>query len=213
MSFSTSSITIAVVTGNHPFEVVEFTNLFRSLPGIDPYPQDLENWADDQSLMRDRYEVVLFYNMHMEPPNEKARAALEALGGVEQGIIFLHHGLLGFPNWPTWSDIIGIPDRSFRYSNGETVQVAIADPDHPITRGLGPWEMVDETYQMDAAGPGCHVLLTTDHPRSLRTLAWTRQHDQARVFVLASGHGKHTYANPNFQAVLLRGIQWAAGRI
>jgi type 1 glutamine amidotransferase len=66
---------------------------------------------------------------------------------------------------------------------------------------------------MDEAGPDCHVLLTTDHPKSLRTLAWTRQHNKSRVFVLASGHDQKTYANPNFRTVLLRGIQWAAGRI
>jgi len=203
----------AVVTGNHPFEVIEFTNLFRSLPGIDPYPQNLENWVDDMSHVRNKYEAVLFYNMHMDLPSEDAKAALEAVGEVEQGIIFLHHGLLGFPKWSVWSDIIGIPNRSFSYSNGETVHVEIADPDHPITKGLSSWDMVDETYKMDAARPDCHVLLTTDHPKSLRTLAWTRQHNKARVFILASGHDKHTYANPNFQTILLRGIYWAAGRI
>ena len=213
MPSSADPIMIAVITGNHPFEVVEFTHLFRSLPGIDSYPQYLENWVDDMSHVRDQYAAILFYNMHTEPPSEKARAALEALGEVEQGIVFLHHGLLGFPKWPVWSSIIGIPDRSFTYSYGETVHVEIADPDHPITRGLGPWDMVDETYAMDAAGPDCHVLLTTDHPKSLRTLAWTRQHNKARVLVLASGHDKQTYANPNFQTVLLKGIQWAAGRI
>ncbi len=213
MPLSTDSIMTAVITGNHPFEVVEFTDLFRSLPGIDSYPQYLENWVDDMSHARDRYQAIVFYNMHTEPPNEKVKAALEALGEVEQGVVFLHHGLLGFPKWQAWSDIIGIQNRSFRYSNGETVHVQIADPDHPITKGLSPWEMIDETYAMDEAGPGSRVLLTTDHPKSLRTLAWTRQHKRSRVFVLASGHDKKTYANPNFQTVLLRGIQWAAGRI
>ena len=213
MSSPTSPIMTAVITGNHPFEVVEFTRLFRGMSGIDPYPQYLENWVDDMSHVRDKYQAILFYNMHMEPPNEKARATLEALGEVEQGIIFLHHGLLGFPKWQAWSFIIGIQNRRFTYSNGETVHVEIADPAHPITKGLRPWEMIDETYAMDPAGPDCHVLLTTDHPKSLRTLAWTRQHNKARVFVLASGHDNKTYANPNFQTILLRGIQWAAGRI
>jgi len=47
----------------------------------------------------------------------------------------------------------------------------------------------------------------------VRTLAWTRRYGQARVFVLASGHGAETYADPNFRAVLGRGIAWAAGRL
>jgi type 1 glutamine amidotransferase len=213
MSSSTDPIMTAVITGNHPFEVVEFTQLFRQLPGVDFYPQYLENWVDDMSNVRDKYEAILFYNMHIDLPNEKVKAALESLGEVEQGILFLHHGMLGFPKWRVWSDIIGIQNRSFGYSYDQTVRVQITDPDHPITRGLSPWEMIDEIYTMDEAGPGSHVLLTTDHPKSLRTLAWTRQHEKSRVFVLASGHDKKTYANPNFQTVLLRGIQWASGRI
>ena len=91
--------------------------------------------------------------------------------------------------------------------------VAIADPRHPITQGLAPWTMVDEVYKMQEPGPGSHVLLTTDHPDSLHALAWTRTVGQARVFVLASGHGAETYANPSFREVLRRGILWAAGRL
>jgi hypothetical protein len=203
----------AVITGSHPFEVVEFINLFRRLPGIDFYPQYLENWADDMSHVRDKYEALLFYNMHREPPNEKVRAVLETLGEVKQGICFLHHGLLGFPKWRFWSGIVGIQDRRFDYYYDETVCVQIADPAHPITKGLSPWEMIDETYDMDEPGPDSHVLLTTDHPNSLKALAWTRQHKKSRVFVLASGHDRKTFAVPSFQTVLLRGIQWAAGRI
>jgi hypothetical protein len=76
---STGPVMAAVITGSHPFEVVESTNLFRRLPGIDSYQQYLENWVDDMSNVRDRYEAILFYNMHMEPPGENAGAALEAL--------------------------------------------------------------------------------------------------------------------------------------
>jgi type 1 glutamine amidotransferase len=58
-----------------------------------------------------------------------------------------------------------------------------------------------------------HVLLTTDHPKSMRTIAWTRQVGQARVFCLESGHDRVTFADPNFRTVLGRGIAWAANQI
>jgi len=203
----------AVITGNHNFEVPEFINLFRALPGIDFYPQSLENFAADIAHVREKYDALVFYNMHAEPPTEAAKAAIEALGDVEQGLVFLHHGLLAFRKWPLVSEIVGIEDRSFKYWPGETVRVDIADPQHPITQGLVPWQMVDETYAMADAGPGSEVVLTTDHPKSLKTLAWTRSYKQARVFVFASGHGKETYADPNFRTALQRGIAWAARRI
>ncbi len=60
---------------------------------------------------------------------------------------------------------------------------------------------------------GSHALLATDNPRSMRTLAWVRRHGAAQVFCLESGHDARTYTDANFQQVLARGIQWAAGRI
>jgi len=210
---STDPVMTAVITGGHNFDVPAFTNLFRTLPGIDAYPQSLENFAADFAGVRDEYDALVFYNMHREPPTDAARAAIEALGAGKQGLVFLHHGLLAFRHWPLMSEIVGIRDRSSKPYNGEKVSVQIADPDHPITRDLVPWQITDETYDMDDADQDCHVLLTTDHPLSLTSLAWTRAHRQANVFVLASGHGKETYADESFRTVLQRGILWSAGRI
>jgi type 1 glutamine amidotransferase len=152
--------------------------------------------------------------MHPEPPNESTRAALESLGESEQGLFFLHHGMLAFWKWPLWADIVGVRHSGeFGYSIGETVHVRPADADHPVTRGLSPWTAIDEVYELEDAASGSHVLLTTDHPASMKTLAWTRQHKRSRVFVMALGHDKLAYADPDFQTILLRGIQWAARRI
>lgn len=207
------AVMTAVVLGAHLIEVPGFTKLFRSLPGVDAYPQSIEDWASDLAHVRDKYEVVIFYNINRTPTNDTVKAALESLGDTQQGILMLHHGMLAFREWQLWSDIVGIQDRRFTYHPGEIVQVEIADPDHPITRGLAPWSMIDETYVMDEASDGSHILLTTPHPKSLRTLAWTRQYRNARVFCLASGHGTETYEDQNFRTVLARGIHWLAGRI
>jgi len=214
MASATQPITTAVITGDHPFEVVEFIDLLYGLPGIRFYPQSLANFADDMSHARNWYDVLLFFNMHREPPNESTRIVLESLGESEQGLLFLHHGMLAFWEWPLWGDIVGVRHPgTFGYAIGETVHVQVADPEHPVTRELHAWTTVDEVYELDDASPGSHVLLTTDHPQSMKTLAWTRQHKQSRVFVTALGHDKLAYADPNFQELLLRGIQWAAGRI
>ncbi len=53
MSSATCPIMTAVITGNHDFEVPEFINLFRALPGIDFYPQSLENFAADLANVRE----------------------------------------------------------------------------------------------------------------------------------------------------------------
>lgn len=210
----------AVVTGRHPFDVPGFHAVFRSSPAIDFYPQHMEDFVKASEEVRRQYDVVVFYNMHMETPgNEQSwwetgmKEALEALGETEQGVFVLHHALLAFPQWQLWSDIVGIQDRSFGYHIGGTVRVQIADRNHPISQGLNDWEMIDETYTMEDAGEGSEILLTIDHPKSMRTIGWTRQYQKARVFCLQSGHDNQTYVNPNFRTVVCRAIQWCAGKL
>ena len=211
-------VTVALITGGHAFDVPAFHRLFRTLDGIDAYPQDLENWAHGAAV-RDRYDVLCFYNMHRHVPSPDKPAdrplaeALDALGRTPQGILVLHHALLAWLDWPFWSDLVGIPDRAFTYHDAQHLAVHVEDPDHPITAGLADWQMVDETYRMADAGPDCRVLLSVDHPRSMRSIAWIRTHGRARVFCLESGHDAQTYRDPNFRHVLRQGLLWCARRI
>lgn len=207
------SIKVAVITGGHFFDVPGFHAIFRDMPQVDSYIQLEANWAVDIGQALDTYDVFLFYNMPRGLPEERTRPVLEKLGESGQGIFLLHHAILAYEQWPFWSDLVGISDRSFGYDHEQELSVQIADPAHPITQGIQPWQMVDETYSMASAGEDSHLLLTTDHPRSMRVLGWTRQFRNARVFCYQSGHDNLTYADPNFRKTVLRGIQWCAGRI
>lgn len=208
-----AAIMTAVVTGSHNFDVPEFVRLFRALPDVDPYPQDLENLLADAGRVFDQYGAFVFYNMPRTPPDAKLHEAMQRFGERAQGIVVLHHGLLAFADWPGWVDVCGVRRGDvFSYHHGQAVPVEIADLEHPITRGLEPFDIIDETYVLADAAPGSRVLLTTAHPRSIHTLAWTRQYKQARVFCLALGHDALAWQNPSFRTVLERGIAWAAGR-
>ncbi len=213
-------VRLAVVTGRHPFDVRGFAHLFRSLEGVDAYTQHMEDFSADAAGLRDWYDVVVFYNMHSDTPTGEGAwyeagmlAALERLGRTSQGILVLHHALLAFLHWPFWSELVGIEDRHFGYHVGETITAHIQQPEHPITRGLADWTMVDETYTMGDPAPDCEVLLTTEHPRSMRALAWTRRHGEAPVLCLQSGHDNQTWSDETFRAVFSRGIHWLAGRL
>ncbi len=208
-----SKIKTAVITGQHAFDVPGFHALFRSIPEIDFYLQDLENFAADAGKVREQYDVLVFYNFHRVTPEEgRVREAIEALGEDGKGILVLHHAILAFPEWQLWSDLCGIEDRSFGVQIDQNVPVKILNPQHPTTQGLTPWEMVDEIYIMADPGDGSEPLLTTDHPDSMKTLAWARQYKNARVFCCQSGHDNQVFSDPNFRAVISQGIQWLAGR-
>ena len=216
-----SKIKTAVITGGHEYEVVDFHQLFRGMPELDAYPQHMEDFVTDPGGSRNRYDALVFFNMQLATPGEdrcelgiRTREALEEVIGSQKGIVLLHHALVAYPNWELWSDLCGIRERSgiMGYTD-QTVSIRTADPMHPITAGLTPWELVDETYVMGDAGKGSEVLLTTDHPGSMKTIAWTRRRGNARVFCYQSGHDRQAYSNTGFRTVLSRGVQWVAGRI
>lgn len=214
-------VTAAVVTGRHPFDVPGFLTVFRAMPDIDFYPQHMEDFVSDAGGVRDEYDVVLFYNFHQETPggetdwwDKDMKTALERLGETEQGVFVLHHAILAFPKWPFWDEVVGRHPETFRdYHIGERLRVDVTEPTHPITEGLSPWEMTDETYEMRGPRSDCDILLTTVHPRSMHTLAWVHEFRNARVFCLQSGHDNETFTVPEFHTVVERGIAWCARRI
>lgn len=214
------AIRTAVITGRHPFDVIGFHELFRILPGIDPYIQHMEDFVSSPPEIRQQYDTVVFYHFHQETPGSETqwweaglKPALETLGETAQGIVVLHHAILAFPLWDFWAELVGIEDRGFTYHIGETLTLDVTNPTHPITRGLpASWTMVDETYGMNSPGPDSEVLVTTTHQPSMTALAWTRTFKKAPVFCLESGHDNRTWVDPNFRRLLTQGIHWTAGR-
>lgn len=219
----TESIKVAVVTGGHRYDVPNFHQLFRQMPDLDVYIQHIEDFASSSREVREAYDVLLFYIMMVEGPTDeglpgyagKPKSALAQLGQTAQGIFLLHHALLAYPHWPVWHALTGLtePWAGFGYEHDRTLQVHIADPDHPITQGLKPWEMIDETYQMNEPDGDSHILLTLEAERSMRAIGWTRHYKQSRVFCLQSGHDNQTWQNAQFRTLIQRGILWCAGKL
>jgi len=215
-----SRVRVAVITGAHPYDVVGLQAAFRAMPELEAYPQSLEDFVTDTGGGHERYDAALFYNFHQETPAEdapgwgkSAKRVLERLGEREQGIVMLHHGIAAFREWPLWSAICGMENRYYDWYPESTLRIEIAKPDHPITRGMSPWVMTDEPYVIPDPGEGNEVILTTDHAKSGRTLGWVRQYRRARVFCFQPGHDRRAYDDPNWRAVIARGVLWAAGRL
>lgn len=210
---------VAVVTGGHSYNVPGFHDLFAQLEGIKPYIQHLDDFASSPKEVRAAYDAIVFYIMPIEGPTDeglewyqgKPLAALSQVGEAAQGIVLLHHSLCAYREWPVWRELTGT-DRNapFDYAIGEKIQVEIADADHPITKGISNFEIVDETYKMPDADPGSEVLLTTKHPKSMHTIGWTRKYKKARIFCLQLGHDNRAWENPSFQRLMERGIAWTA---
>src|SRR6185503_1197071 len=138
------------ISGRHPYDVIPLQEAMRSLQGLDPFFLSLDDWTADKKS-RERFEAVVFYHMYMEEPSAQEgktpwyagnpKAAFEALGKGE-GITVLHHGLVAFPDWPLWGELTGLePRRPNEYKFDKTMSFQIADPEHPINKGLKGWTM------------------------------------------------------------------------
>jgi type 1 glutamine amidotransferase len=102
------------------------------------------------------------------------------------------------------------------------------DKSNPIMAGMSDITIFDEAfYSMTwAKDPAIHVLATAvipgtpsagKHKGEVVPQIWTYEHtlpggQPARAFVWMQGHTYANYANPQIQAMLLRGIAWAGKR-
>ena len=214
-----TTIKTAVITGGHSYEVAPFRALFRALPGMDATIQHIEDFVTSPQDVRDGYDVVVFYIMPRGGPDDepyrfggKTEKAFGRLGETAQGIVMLHHAILAYPDWMKWDEMVGMQRRVItQYSHDERISVQIAAPEHPILQGVTPWMIVDETYVLHNPGADSQVLLTTDHPACMRSLAWTRTYQNARVFCYESGHDHQAWEDAYFRKVLGNGIRWAGG--
>lgn len=83
-----------------------------------------------------------------------------ALHGTNSVLRLFDNGLYGAPRWaPLFMETLGT--QFIAHPPIAPYSVTVADPDHPLTRGIGPFETTDELYLMERHGD-LHVLLQTE---------------------------------------------------
>jgi type 1 glutamine amidotransferase len=215
----TDMLKIAVLVENHQYDVMEFQHMLDSFSDCKCYVQPVDLFVQDEN--RGKYNTVLWYNINWDPPKEGGfleKYLENEIGTTEQGIVLIHHALLNFQNWEPYTEICGLKERGanvgFKNTHDETVNTHILDTDHPITKGIADFTLIDETYQIgEPEEPGNTILITTDNKISMRNLAWTRQYKKSRVFCYASGHDGKVYKDENYRIIINRALRWTAGRL
>lgn len=206
-----------VVTGGHDHDA-DFYTVFaddRIRAVVDPHP------ASFRGDIRKRADVLVLYDYVREPLEEKRRQNLLAFAESGKGIVILHHAICSHTDWPAWYETIvggrwlfepahGMPITT--YQHGEEMDIKIAG-EHPITRGLKDFRIQDETYKGLWISPKVKPLLTTEHPRSDKTVAWVSPYEKSRVVYIQLGHDRQANLNPNYQTLVWQAILWAAGRL
>jgi len=216
-----AKIRLAVVIGGHHYDVPAFRAMLASLRNVDPYIQDVDNWARaHKDGGHAAYDAFLFYHMNYwgklsvrDDMDQRITDAVAGMGETSQGIVVLHHALLSFTDMQPYSAMCNVLGRKIRAYGLADIRTRVVTTEHPITRGIRDWTLPDEYFLIDPPGEGSTLLLETDHPQSTRQLAWAHTYRNARVFCYQSGHGPSAYADRTWRDVMSRGVAWVAGRI
>jgi type 1 glutamine amidotransferase len=209
--------------------------------GQHDYPQFLADWSKiltehgaivDGSLHApsasdlENTDVLVIYKGDDGYLADSALTAFVKRGG---GIVSLHDSLCG-PDPASFAALVGGGKKhgDVNYTLGADIPYTIVDKANPIMQGMSDITIFDEAfYNMTwAKDPPIHVLATAvipgtpsagAHKGEVVPQIWTYEHtlpggQPARAFVWMQGHTYANFANPQIQAMLLRGIAWAGKR-
>ncbi|MBE3085961.1 MAG: ThuA domain-containing protein, partial [Bacteroidetes bacterium] len=168
---------------------------------------------------RSKYDVLVFYHMWQKITDDQAKVFADC---IRQGkpLVVLHHSICAYDDWPEYFNIIGgkyfhkpttVNGKEYAvcsYIHDLHFNVRIANPKHPVTKGLQDFEIFDETYKGYYVEAGVTPLLTTEEPSSTPIIGWAKKYGKARVVTLQCGHDVPTFENPNFRTLLKQSIEW-----
>jgi uncharacterized protein len=88
-------------------------------------------------------------------------------------------------------------------------KVTIIEPVHPITSGIGDFEIIDEIYKLDYERDSFQTLITSTVQGTVSPVCWIKEYGKGKVTFLSLGHGKQAFENGNFQELVIRMVKWA----
>jgi type 1 glutamine amidotransferase len=141
----------------------------------------------------------------MTPEQERAVVEFVEAGG---GFLNLHNAMGLYPPRGPYLDLVG--GRFTGHGPLERFRVEVVDPDHPITRGVGPYFVADEQHTPIYDEKRVHLLLLSrsDDGRTVAAAAWVREPGRGRVCHLANGHTREALLHPMYQQLLRNAVRW-----
>jgi len=214
-------VRVLLITGGHDFDKDPFHAFINSLQGITvsevKHPNALAMFRPEN---RSSYDVVLLYDMP-DSISEQEKADFTDCLKAGKGLVVWHHAYCSYQNWPeyqtvvggryhqkAWTDNTGIEHPASTYRHDVQLRVKIADPTHPITKGIQDFDIQDEVYGNGTVNPDVHLLLSTDDSSATPSVAWTNRYGQSKVATILLGHDNRAWTNPNFVKLLTQAILW-----
>ncbi len=221
---------LVISGGTHPYE--------ESTPILEEFLKGAGHditLTEDASILADSgqmsgFDALVFNTMRVGDlaMSKDQQAGMTSYIDGGKGFVCIHISGSASPDWPEFYDITGggwIPGESYHPPYGE-VNVNVKNADHPGMKGISDFSTNDELYMgIEYREQGNDVFMTGDsedgtHPwgrprepmfmkGGTFPLGWTRSFGQGKVFVTLLGHNGPSFQTPEFQRIVLNGVDWA----
>lgn len=180
--------------------------------------------AEDLNVLRtDRlglYDVVIMHFKNYDPnvPGREGFENLQRFVRQGGGLVLVHFACGAFQEFK--DDFVKIAGRVWDpqlrgHDPHGTFTVRIADPEHPITRGMKDFETTDELYTCLTGDIPIHQIAVArskvdgkDYP-----MAFVFEVEKGRVFHCVLGHDTRAFEPSQVQELFEKGCLWAAHKL
>ena len=225
---------LAISGGRHPYE--ESTPILESFLKAAGHEVTV---TEDASVLADadkmsEYDTLVF-NTLRAGDNGLTRAEQAGMktyieGG--KGFVCIHISGCSSEDWPEYYDITGggwVMGQSFHPPYGQFT-VNVKDANSPGAMSISDFTTNDELYMnLEYKDSGNDVFISAEfkegtYPRNnpqgdpiympggTFPLGWTRMSGGGRVFVTLLGHNGLSFETPEFQKIVLNGVDWVTGK-
>lgn len=217
---SDKSINVLVCTGGKKIDSLSFLKVFSEMDNITYkhviHPRSLEYI---QSGEVNNFDIIVFYDL-VQKINAVQRKAFLDLLQEGKPMLFLHHSLVSYQEWNEYEKIIGGRFRQSRnksdslkykqstYRHDVEIPVEIIKPNHPITRDIDDFIILDEVYGDIEIQNSVIPILKTSHPENTPYLGWENQYANSPIIYLQLGDKTSTYSNKTFRQLIRQSIHY-----
>jgi len=223
---------LTISGGSHPYEEsTPVLERFLKAAGHDV----TVNW--DADVLSDagemgQYDALVFNTLRTGDIalNESEQKGMKEFISSGKGFVCIHISGCVPDTWPEYRDITGggwVMGTSFHPPYGQFT-VNIKNSGHPGVAGISDFVTNDELYMGIEYSDGNDVFATSDfeegtYPRNspqgepihmpggTLPLGWTRTYGDGKVFVTLLGHNGLSFETPEFQKMVLNGVNWVTG--
>ena len=214
-------VKIMLVTGGHAFDTIQFFDMFDALQGVEyeHFQQPKANQRIATGKTGD-YDVLVFYDM-WQSIGEFEKLAYLKLTNDGKPMLFLHHSIVSYQNWPEFEKILGgkyvekargVPvEEQSNYEHDVWVYSKVENIT-PVTKGFGELRFFDEIYGNVQISDNVVPLLKTRHPKSMEIIAWENRYNNSKIVYIQPGHDYRTFGEESYRKLLTQTIHYLAGK-